>query len=196
MAKPEKIYHRLPGRGTNLFQHFRLYEGEDHLLLVISSGYSEIYKRFFYRDIQSIALEKTISATVWSGIWIFLLLVFGALAAVSTGGAAVGFAIPAGVFLILLGGNLVLGPTCKCSVKTAVQTEHLINFRRLRTTRKVLIHIEELIVRAQVVLGPADIQQASQEIPSRAPASEAPPAVDPLPIADAPLESPPNARQE
>jgi hypothetical protein len=197
MATQEKTYRRLPGRGTNLFQYFRLYEGKDHLLLVISSGYAENYKRFFYRDIQSITLERTPAATVWSGVWVFFFAVLFALTAASTGGAAVGFGIAAGVFLVLLGGNLALGPTCKCHIKTAVQTEHLTNFRRLRTTRKVLLRIEARIHEAQGVLGPAETQEPPQVTsPLESTPDAAPPVATSPPPEEALAPPPPGATQE
>jgi hypothetical protein len=198
MATKEKIYRRLPGRGTNFYQYFRLYQGQDHLLLVISSGYYENYKRFFYRDIQSITLEKTGVRDLWTAVWAFLFFVFATFTVFNSGPEAVVLGVMAAVFMGLLLGNLALGPTCKCHIKTAVQTEHLPNFRRLRPTRKVLARIEALIQSAQGDLSPEALQQQWQQALYAASGSAyAPPVVehlDPLP-APAPVQPPPETSQ-
>src|SRR6185503_15449364 len=71
MPRAEKIYRRLPGRGMAVLQHARVYQGPDHLLQVVSTGYSEIYKRFYFRDIQAISIHKTHWGKIWNGIWGF-----------------------------------------------------------------------------------------------------------------------------
>ena len=196
MAKSEKTYRLLPGRGTNFVQYFRLYQGPDHLLLVSSSGYYENYKRFFYRDIQSITLEKTATGTVLSAIWAFFVFIFGTFAVFADGGAAVGLGIVAAIFLVFLLGNLALGPTCKCHIKTAVQTEHLSNFRRLRSTRKVLGRVEELIRAAQGELSPEDLQgRMPPGSYATAGITSAPPVQEPLEPAPAPIPPPTDPRQ-
>jgi hypothetical protein len=53
------------------------------------------------------------------------------------------------VLLAFLVANLLLGPTCVCHLKTAVQTEELPSLRRLRRARKVLARLRPLIVAAQ-----------------------------------------------
>jgi hypothetical protein len=196
MARQEKIYRRLPGRGTNLLQHFRLYQGPDHLLLVASFGFTESYKRFFYRDIQAITLEMTPMGKVWTGIWGFFVVMFGMVTALAAGGAAIAFGIVAGVFLTLLIANLALGPTCKCHIRTAVQTEHLSNFRRLRGARKVLGRIETLIQEAQGEANPEALrQQWQQAFYTAAGIAYAPPAADRGPTAAASMEPPAGSSQ-
>lgn len=191
MARREKIYRRLPGRGTNFVQYFHLYQGPDHLLLVISSGFYENYKRFFYHDIQSITLEKTIMASVWTAVWAFFFFIFGTFTVFADPGPAIALGIMAAIFLGLLIGNLALGPTCKCIIRTAVQTETLSNFRRLRSTRKVLARIEELIRSAQGDLGQEELQQKWQQGAYAAAGSAyAPPVQEPAQPAPAPDQPP------
>lgn len=48
-----------------------LWAGPDHLLLVMSTGVSETYRRFYYRDIRYIVAGKTGRG---KGINIFLML--------------------------------------------------------------------------------------------------------------------------
>ena len=60
---PEKEYIRLArGRRSNIAGfstsggYASLWQGKDHLLSIDSSGYTEEYKRFYYRDIQAIII--------------------------------------------------------------------------------------------------------------------------------------------
>src|SRR4030095_8113184 len=58
-------YRRLPGMGRNLMSFSRLWLGRDHLLAVYSTGYSENYKRFYYRDIQALITRTTSRGKIW-----------------------------------------------------------------------------------------------------------------------------------
>ncbi len=176
MASGAKTYLRLPGRGANLVQYFTLYEGPDHLLLVTSSGFSENYKRFFYREIQGFILQKTSMNLVWSGIWTSFIVIFTAAAIASDGATFIALASIAGFFLLLLVWNLILGPSCKCYVRTAVQVERLPNFKRIHKTREVLTRIENLIALGQ---GAFTASGAAENISQAEP--EAPPVITPEP---------------
>jgi hypothetical protein len=159
MAASSIPYQRLPGRGTSLASYFSLYLGPGHLLLVSSTGFSESYKRFYFNDIQAVVVQRTGGWHVVSGI-------FGALSAL----CLAGWLLEArnGVFSGLAGlvfgsivtvlcvvpllANLVLGPTCACQIRTAVQTERLPTLKRLRSARKVLATLKPLIAAAQGTL--------------------------------------------
>src|SRR5690242_8964250 len=52
-------YTRMPGQFRGVFRRFSLWMGDDHLLLVDSTRFSESYKRFYLRDIQSIIVRRT-----------------------------------------------------------------------------------------------------------------------------------------
>src|SRR5580698_2302749 len=45
-----------------------LWLGGDHLLLVETSGFTENYKRFYFRDIQAITVQETRRGQVWNFI--------------------------------------------------------------------------------------------------------------------------------
>lgn len=132
-----------------------LWLGPDHLLVIDTNGYTERYKRFYFRDIQAITIVLNRRRSVWN--WILGLLV-GFSAAIwwsyffSNGGFSIGLAIFGGCIL-LLGVPLVLnnlfGPTCTCHLQTAVQTEHLCSLARLRKARKVMGLLRPLILQAQ-----------------------------------------------
>lgn len=148
-AKP---YRRLPGRGRQTFGASTLWEADDHLLLVTSTGFSESYRRFFYRDIGAIVVTRTRGMIIQLLIFgvIALLFAVGALAAWQA--LALVLWILAGAFALVSVITLLLGPTCKCSLRTPVQTHPLPSITRLRTARKVLARITPRIEAAQAIL--------------------------------------------
>ena len=141
-----------------------LWLGDDHLLVIDSNGYSETYKRFYFQDIQAIAIRLTRRRLIWN--W-----VLGVPTAICLGGWSYDLVINrsidlsgivAGTVFTLLFGlpllfNNLLGPTCACTLRTAVQTEDLPPLCRLRKTRRILDHLRPLIVQAQGQLSPEEI---------------------------------------
>lgn len=184
MGKEPNIYKRLPGRGTEVIYYVRLYQGPDHLLQVLSTGFNETYKRFAYRDIQAITLRKTNMGKVWNGIWGVLIVLFAVPASFVNGPAAVGLGIVSAIFLILLGANLAMGPTVVAYLRTAVQVEKLPSLRRLRSARSTLSILNPLIASAQG-------QFQAEGLPASTAGN--PPAPDPNPAQTAPG---PSAAQE
>src|SRR5438445_6412064 len=89
-----------------------LWLGKDHLLCIDSTGYTETYKRFYFRDIQAFILQKTDN-------WKFQALALGALVLIFALIAAlqrepVGRYIFAGIaalFVVPLLIGVALGPT-------------------------------------------------------------------------------------
>src|SRR5690349_19709098 len=124
-------YRRLPGTGSGAFEQVRLYLGPDHLLLVSSSGYTESYKRFYFRDIQAITVRASARGKVWNGIWGLLTLSAAAIALQVGGVAFVVWLSIAGIFFLLLAIHFSYGPTCICHIQTAVQTRPLPSLNRL-----------------------------------------------------------------
>ena len=161
-----------------------LWLGKDHLLSVDTSGYTETYKRFYFRDVQAILVRQT-------NYWIVVGVVFAGAAALSAA-VAIGSdnAIVAWVFGSLAGlcaagllFDLAAGPTCSAHLKTAVQVEALPSLSRVRQSRKVLARLRPLFAQAQGHLRPEDIAPGQQHPSSAGPASE--------PVAEAASEQPP-----
>ena len=159
MAATPKDYHRLPGRGLRKqgFLSFsvagsraRLWLGKDHLLMVESQFYREDYRRFYFRDIQAFVLRRTNQGRFISITLAVLVLLFGSISVGSAGGVEPYFfwIVTAGFALFLLW-NTLLGPTCECHLRTAVQMEELPSLRRLRRARRVLDRLRPLIIAAQ-----------------------------------------------
>jgi hypothetical protein len=161
MPKEPKTYRRLPGRGTTLTHYVRLFEGRDHLLQVSSTGYSELYKRFYFRDIQAITIRKSHGGIVWTVFWIVLTLVFLLPGFDLSGPGAVVMWSIAAVFLACLMVHLILGPTCVCHVRTAVQIERLPTLRRVRAARKTINRIKPLIAEVQ---GPFSTEELTRKM--------------------------------
>src|SRR5437660_10422801 len=108
MARSAKLYRRLPGRGLVAAQRVQLYQGADHLLQVASTGYSESYRRFYFRDIQAITIQKTQLGKILNGIFGFFTGLFGLPAFDMSLGPAIVMWSTAGFFGLLLISNLIL----------------------------------------------------------------------------------------
>ena len=142
-------YKRLPGRGRTWTGTARLWLGADHILSAQTTGYSEVYKRFFFPDIQAITVCKTDLGKIWNAVLGVPAAFFALLAVFQTGTAAVVLLSIAGLFALPLVINVVLGATCMCHVRTAVQSERLHALSRMRAARRVVNRIRPLIVAAQ-----------------------------------------------
>jgi hypothetical protein len=145
-------YKRL-ARSRGLGRFHSLWLGEDHLLAVEATGYSEEYTRYYLKDIQAIITRRS----VWGKV---LNAITGSLAALSllTGIGAyekgpspvsITAGIFGGFFLILLLWNLFRGPTCYCQIRTSVGIDDLPALKRIKSVRKVLDRLRPQIGRLQ-----------------------------------------------
>jgi hypothetical protein len=151
MIRSEKEYIRLPGGAISLRTRARLYMGKDHLLSLLNTGYTESYKRFYFKDIQAIVAQKTGDGTLWSIVhaiftvaWILIALIIDEPVLSFVFGW-----IPAGIFLVLFLGNLLSGPTCVSYIYTAVTKEKLRSLSRLRKAQSVMNTLRPFIDNAQ-----------------------------------------------
>ncbi len=163
MARQPNPYRRLPGTGSGAFETVRLYAGADHLLQVSSSGFTETYRRFYFRDIQTFALRESMHGRVWNGIWGFLAFL-PVIAALQMNGPAlfVWWGVT-GIFLLLLAINVTRGPTCVCQVRTAVQTRPLPSLNRVRHAVKVIAQLKPSIEAVQGILPPDEVARRIDE---------------------------------
>jgi hypothetical protein len=189
----EQRYRRLTWPRVAQFSVFiasrsSLWLGDDHLLLVERTGYSEKYKRFFFRDIQAFTIRETKRRLVWNLVLgalltISALIIWGASSdSSSVEGAIIAGSIVGAIFGIPLVVNSLLGPTCACEIRTAVQTEKLFSLCRLRKTRKVMNRIRPLIIAAQGQLTGEETAARRQEaapapIAATAPVGDIPPLI-------------------
>ncbi|MBX7258039.1 MAG: hypothetical protein K1Y02_16885, partial [Candidatus Hydrogenedentes bacterium] len=168
--RPQLVdYRRLPGR-TLLTpgKTQALYAGPDHLLLLSTSMFAESYKRFYYGDIQAITVRKTSTGAVWNAVlsiglallagFIPVALNLGTEGWLALSGIAIVFAVFA---LLLLVTNLILGPTCECSILTAVHEERVVALGRLWQARKAIASLRPII---DTVQGTVTAEAAAETI--------------------------------
>jgi hypothetical protein len=192
MAASPRIYRRFPGTGRYLLSRVKLYIGPDHLLQITATGYSEVYRRFFFRDIQVLSLHKTIAGTIWNLVWGALLFLFLGLS-LSTGPEAIPYwLVVSSVVALLLGFNIARGPTCACYVQTAVQQQRLYSLNRIRRARRLIERVRPLLLATQqpAAASPLMPEPVTAETPTPAPVPE--PSAQPE-VAPAPAPSPPEA---
>jgi hypothetical protein len=157
-----------------------LWLGPDHILNVNSNGYIETYKRFYFRDIQAIIIQRTGRRAAWNGILAvpFLGFFIGLLACLSSlseneaGSIVCSSFLAVILFFFVL--NYILGPGCTCHIRTAVQIHRLPSVRRVPNAKHVLEKIRPLIAAAQGGELSAEAVSARMR-ESIAPAGTAPP---------------------
>lgn len=153
MAKALRSYQKLTRAQAGLGRYSSLWLGADHILLVQSTGYREEYQRIQLGDIQAILVSVSDRRQNWAIAWgvvgvIALLPLVVALFQYETPiFSAIFLGIAVVVFLI----NHLLGPTCRVSVVTRVQTTRFPLVRR-RKADKVLARLQPLIEAAQADL--------------------------------------------
>jgi hypothetical protein len=195
MPAQPKEYRRLPGRGVRregilssafTAKRSRLWLGRDHLLLVETQWFTEEYRRFPFRDLQAVIIRQTTRGKITNLVLGLLVLLFGLLGTLfATGGWLVFWLILAGVLLLFLLLNALLGPTGFCHLRTAVQMEEMPSLRRVNRARKVMARVRPLIAEAQGQLAAAEapplVAPAAGTPEAAAPASTEPPTPTPPP---------------
>ena len=157
MAKSTRFYQRLTRSRSGIGTYTSLWLGPDHLLLVTSSGYSESYQRFYFRDIQCLVAADSIRFGVLNAVFGCLLLFSGIpmMIYLARNGSispwTLGLATPV---LLLLIWNLMLGRTCNVTLMSGVQSVRLLPLSRFRRTRTVFARLVPLIEAAQAALSP------------------------------------------
>jgi len=161
-------YRRLPGRAFSPISRDSLWLAEDHLLSVQSNRFSETYRRYYFRDIQAIAIQRTAPITP-------LTYVAGAVAAAFLApGVLFEFQrtflwIAGGLFLALTLALIALGPTCSCYIQTAVSRDRLGSLRFIRTAERALgvlqPHIDQ--VQGQVTEDMVAVPSGPPPLPAR-----------------------------
>jgi hypothetical protein len=174
--EPAVAYKKLPGRGQSTeggimrIRH-RIFAGPDHLLVVMHRGYSEDYKRFYFKDIQAVILRKTLRSMVHIIMSSVMLSVFLALIGMGMYWkwdmvAIVMLAIGGAFFVPFLLYELIRGPSCAVWIRSAVQEERLFALNRIRTARKAIRQINALLAESQGPLAESAQSSAPPPIPA------------------------------
>ncbi len=171
MARKEKLYKRMPGRPISPFGVSSLWHGADHLLLVESVFFKERYRRFYYQDIQSVAMHRTGTHWVWTFVWGALALLFGVIAYLVPGTPYVSSTLCAFSFGALAV-NLSLGACCHVFLQTAVQRHRLATLKRVRTALKSMDRIATFVEAHQGAWEKqksVDVRQKSSDVAASGP---------------------------
>lgn len=148
----------------------RLWLGPDHVLLTTNQGFSESYKRFYFSDIQAVLLTQTRGGFIGN----ILLGFFAAdLFAFSLGGLLFEWPQPVvitcaalgSLFALSLLANWLRGPTCRCDIRTAVQTERVYSLNRIRKAAKTVAILRGAIEAEQGALTPGHVEEAAARPP-------------------------------
>lgn len=139
-----------------------LWQGPDHLLVVEGRGFilpfSEVYRRVDYDKIQALTLVTT-KTYLWASIGMGLAAVFFlGLAFLSRDEEPflpISLVIPGVMITVLLLINVFRGPSCRCSLQTAVQVLRLKPLVRVQKAEQVMRLLEDLCRRHQGNLMPA-----------------------------------------
>jgi hypothetical protein len=176
MAEPE--YRRLTRARSRVSDmaftsNSSLWLGPDHLLAIDTTGYTETYKRFHFRDIQAIVARRS-KRRMWQNI------VFGSLAGLFAfmtlvvwfspspeAAVAIVFGVLCLFCVVVVAINTLKGPGCVCYLRTAVQTEELPSLTRIGRLNRVLEQIRPLIAQAQGQLDPAEIPARMRQLAER-----------------------------
>lgn len=154
MLKKDPNYRRLKLGGSGLLGRSSFWLGPDHLLVVEVAGAVEKYRRFYFRDIQAVIIQKT-NVRLWWGIGWSVLLLFSLLGFLMSAVGErddVGLAFSA-VFSFFFGLGLFLtfffGQTCVVLLRTAVQTQALPNISRRKKATLLLAQLPPAVLAAQ-----------------------------------------------
>ncbi len=146
MSSPaQPIRYRRIARGTiAMIMRCSLWLGDDHLLSVKSTGYTEDYVRIYLKDLKGVVAQRTRTWMLLNGILgsVLALIAIGILGTneIFSGGTIALF-IVGSPFLIAFLMNLVQGPTCKTNLLTPLG---LVDIPALQRSRKVTRLIQEL----------------------------------------------------
>jgi hypothetical protein len=148
-------YRKLPGTRRGFIQKSSVWAGPDHLLLVRGSRFRDEYKRFYYRDVQAIAVARaprfhfSTRAAAIAGI----VLIAGLISIPRAYRVSAEYALaPFGLVVLALAAvwvYLSAAQSCRCRIYTAVSGDELPSVYRLWTARKFLAQVEPLIAQTQ-----------------------------------------------
>jgi len=162
--KTQKKYLRLPGKHKDLMgNYYHLWRAHDHLLSISYRFGDEYYKRFYYKDIQTIIIRKTMMGKVQNWILCGMAVLFGVMGFFTGEIGAWTFGSLVLMTALLLPINVLRGPTCETQIQTAVQKEKLKSLKRLKTAVKALNIIKKPIEQAQGVIPTQELRTALKE---------------------------------
>jgi hypothetical protein len=157
---PANRYRKLPGVAANPLGRTRLWEGSDHLLVVTSVAAFETYRRFYFREIKALIVQRNRVGRVWNavlgvltGLCVAGALGFSALTAHGRFGDFIAGVVIMFIFAALVAAvlivNIARGPTCTVYVQSGAGVERLGAPARLRLAHRLRERIAPKIRAAQ-----------------------------------------------
>jgi hypothetical protein len=145
-TEPRIQYRKLPGARRGLIRGASVWAGPDHLLLVRSYRFREEYKRYYYRDVQAIAIANAprfhISTRSLLIGWL-LLVVYAIFASRGITAFIIWLSVQA---LLAVAWAVISGAfSCRCRIYTAVSSDELPSVYRSWTARRFLAAVDPLI---------------------------------------------------
>ncbi|MCI5150232.1 MAG: hypothetical protein D3916_12740, partial [Candidatus Electrothrix sp. MAN1_4] len=140
----------------------RLWLADDHLLLVRIEGWKELYRKFYFQDIQALVVAENKQRRNQSILFLVIILFFLVLAGRSGDvGRMIHLAI-AFLLFIILSVNWLKGVTCTVQISTAVQTT-LLPCRRLPVAQRLQEKLNASIKKIQGDFTPDHQEQLSRK---------------------------------
>ena len=145
------MYGKLTGKRRVFFNSSQLWIAHDHLLMSVSSGFGEEYRRYMFNDIQAIVVTELESRMAQQAVMGILSLAAFVLAVVipQSVWAKVLWAIPASGLVTAVIVDIARGRSCRCVLQTAVSEHVLEPVTRMRTANAVLATLNPVIQSTQ-----------------------------------------------
>lgn len=168
MLKHDPNYRPLPVTGSSLLGKATYWLAPDHLLVVEIQAVVESYRRFELKDVQALELAPTVGSKVMN--WIVCCLFAAASGVIAaaltteffdTNTLLFSFTPVALTLLGIFAYSLWAGPSCRFTLKTAVQSVVLPGISRRRKAERLWAELEAAITRAQVGQGIAPLPPVS-----------------------------------
>ncbi|HXN45611.1 MAG TPA: hypothetical protein VN893_03160 [Bryobacteraceae bacterium] len=174
-------YKRLPGGRRGFFRQASLWLGDDHVLAVTGWRFTEDYKRYYYRDIQALALARTPRWAVTLP-WFFVALVLFLVALVARAGEVAWLPDVCWALVVALAVAWLfvsLQASVRCTIQTAVSREELPSLFRFWSSERAIRILGDRIAQVQGTLV-AGWTAHVREVAVEAPAAAAEPMAAPL----------------
>jgi hypothetical protein len=131
----DRTQYRKLGRRPGFLARHRLWLGADHVLSVRRSAFHEEYRRFYFADIQAVAVAELEREHSY---YAYAITGMGGLAMLLILSAHEAWAVLCGVIAIAMCVAAYLQPECTCYVTTRVSREPLPSLIRLNQARAVM----------------------------------------------------------
>ena len=119
-------YTKLSGKQRDLSGYKQLWLGEDHILLVQSSRFTEQYRKFALSDIQAIVVTSQPTAVSLRAMMAILMaMLLGGALLTDSNGLKIALALFAAIPFVILVSDMARGPRVACRLCTEVSAELL-----------------------------------------------------------------------